>query len=631
MVNWCKSFREKSHKYTFGSVDWLIKQRWLLSVMVCATVVVVVRYIFKRQSRDEDWPSYLVFGIATVLGFFVSYMVLHYVRPISGMKEYVEYLVEVLQRTMQDEELIVLASTPNPGLSDYLLASETEQPGHYYQRYKCALSAALERGARITYRILPWGERFPQSLGELDENTPLMRFCAPFIARLPIARKERYKEELLTLMGRARKALRPTSPVIKDSKGFLVIWHETRGFFGVYDATGGELRIRGIKILEPLFLTILREVCELIQPVNEKQKITFDLVRENRALIRGSIDWLWTNNRPLYKSLFLMGNSIAAGQLGEVCRRNLAKTGILKKRYVDLWASSCCSIFRLDSEYLFTDFHTSHQLDRVFPIFHENLLLAQKLKVPNGGKVLDIGFGAGIFSIVAARRGALRVYASDINPNAWAYAKFGAIINEVEEKIDFRIGGTFEPFSGLGTPAFDLICSNPPFLPIPSGMPYYIHSNGCEDGMAVIRKIVAGLEKYVRPGGLFQMVAMSLGNGVRDTLVSQLLKQTFTGKTVSVLITQLKEPLPLNRYCDNLRNRTVNAGFMQEENAKSLLSEWESNQTKNGRTHLHYIYVEVNFGQQKSFDVVDDYTGTEDLRRTIRSEYGFPDGIQWET
>ena len=47
--------------------------------------------------------------------------------------------------------------------------------------------------------------------------------------------------------------------------------------------------------------------------------------------------------------------------------------------------------------------------------------------------------------------------ATDINPKAINYAHFNAILNGVEEKMDFRVGDLFAPVKGM---KFDLIIWN---------------------------------------------------------------------------------------------------------------------------------------------------------------------------
>lgn len=68
------------------------------------------------------------------------------------------------------------------------------------------------------------------------------------------------------------------------------------------------------------------------------------------------------------------------------------------------------------------------------------LTLLEKYIKPNA-KVLDIGTGSGILSAAAAKLGAEKIIAADINPIAVETAKATAKLNNIIEKTEFRVGG----------------------------------------------------------------------------------------------------------------------------------------------------------------------------------------------
>lgn len=83
-------------------------------------------------------------------------------------------------------------------------------------------------------------------------------------------------------------------------------------------------------------------------------------------------------------------------------------------------------------------------------------------------EVLDIGTGNGILALVAAKLGASRVVATDINPEAVANAKENAKILGFEKTIEVRQVSQENPeaFSIIKSDKrFDLIVSNPPYTP----------------------------------------------------------------------------------------------------------------------------------------------------------------------
>jgi len=77
-----------------------------------------------------------------------------------------------------------------------------------------------------------------------------------------------------------------------------------------------------------------------------------------------------------------------------------------------------------------------------------------------GAAVLDMGTGSGVCALFAARHGG-RVVAVDVSPAAVRCARLNAALNQLEDRIDVRLGDLFDPVAGR---RFDLVLFNPPFL-----------------------------------------------------------------------------------------------------------------------------------------------------------------------
>jgi len=97
-------------------------------------------------------------------------------------------------------------------------------------------------------------------------------------------------------------------------------------------------------------------------------------------------------------------------------------------------------------------------------LFRTGPLLARAVanEIHSGARVLDMGSGSGIVSVLAARAGA-EVWAVDANPEAVRATKASAAMNGFH--VDARRGDLFAP---LGEERFDLIAFNPPFFERPS-------------------------------------------------------------------------------------------------------------------------------------------------------------------
>lgn len=97
-----------------------------------------------------------------------------------------------------------------------------------------------------------------------------------------------------------------------------------------------------------------------------------------------------------------------------------------------------------------------HFTSRVFARF-----LSRPGVVPQGGSVLDLGTGSGLLAIVAARSGARRVVAIDINPAAVHCARANAARYGLQSIMEVLEGNSFTPVAGE---RFDLVVCNPPYF-----------------------------------------------------------------------------------------------------------------------------------------------------------------------
>ena len=126
--------------------------------------------------------------------------------------------------------------------------------------------------------------------------------------------------------------------------------------------------------------------------------------------------------------------------------------------------------------------------------------------------VLDLGAGAGVGAVFAARRGA-RVKGVDINPAAVRCARINALLNRLEDRIQVFEGDLFAPVKGE---RFDLILFNPPFY---RGQPRHALDHAWR-GVDVFERFAAQLGQMLNPGGGCLLVLSSDGDG--DELLSLL-------------------------------------------------------------------------------------------------------------
>lgn len=139
-------------------------------------------------------------------------------------------------------------------------------------------------------------------------------------------------------------------------------------------------------------------------------------------------------------------------------------------------------------------------------------------RLTSDARVLDLCTGSGVLAIAAARRRVAEVVAVDISTRAMMAVRLNARLNGVS--IRTARGDLFAP---VQRERFDLIVSNPPYLPGESDdLPRYGPARAWEggrDGRLVIDRICNGAREHLRPGGSVLLVHSSVC-GVQQTVDS---------------------------------------------------------------------------------------------------------------
>jgi SAM-dependent methyltransferase len=115
---------------------------------------------------------------------------------------------------------------------------------------------------------------------------------------------------------------------------------------------------------------------------------------------------------------------------------------------------------------------------------------------------LDLCAGTGVAAFVAARSCAKHAWAFDITARATHFAEFNRRLNDIPNVTPAQ-GDLYEP---AGAQTFDRIVAHPPYLPV--YRPHFVFDSGGQDGERIVRRIIEGLPKYLRPGGRFFALTM---------------------------------------------------------------------------------------------------------------------------
>ena len=126
-----------------------------------------------------------------------------------------------------------------------------------------------------------------------------------------------------------------------------------------------------------------------------------------------------------------------------------------------------------------------------------------------GREVLDLCAGTGILALTAARLGA-RATAIDVSRRAVLNARLNARLNRLE--LSVLRGDLFEPVDGR---RFDLVVSNPPYIPAPPGEVTRGAARAWDagpDGRALLDRICDRAAEHLRSGGRILLVHSSLSD-----------------------------------------------------------------------------------------------------------------------
>ena len=134
--------------------------------------------------------------------------------------------------------------------------------------------------------------------------------------------------------------------------------------------------------------------------------------------------------------------------------------------------------------------------------------------LPSEPRVLELCTGSGCIAVTLARRfPEARVLATDVSEGALAVARRNMLRYGVGDRVALRLGDMWEPVEALAAGrSFDLILSNPPYIPteeIPAmGRHVAEHEphlalDGGADGLDLHRRILQSAADHLAPGGRF--------------------------------------------------------------------------------------------------------------------------------
>ena len=264
-----------------------------------------------------------------------------------------------------------------------------------------------------------------------------------------------------------------------------------------------------------------------------------DYPEKERCIVR----FLFLGKRILRKESCLSEDEVNSLETMGILNRegdNICLNNIRLIPYMDLLIF--CDFFFKDTEL---------KTDHVW-IGDDSIYLSKVIMTKKNKKVLEIGTGSGILSLVMAQRDN-QVLAVDISERAVKLAKINAILNGMSDRVEVIHSDLFESVNDK----FDLVVSNPPFLPISMDREYFFAGGGRE-GTEVIKKIITSVGAYLNTKGEVYILGGGFGIDEKIFLFNDL-KEYFIKKRCDVNVFILKK----NRALNELRHLKHELGIIE--------------------------------------------------------------------
>jgi len=205
------------------------------------------------------------------------------------------------------------------------------------------------------------------------------------------------------------------------------------------------------------------------------------------------------------------------------------KTDFRREKHPDHW------LHRFEDLLIKTDPYTLQDPGRVLVLGWgcgtQMNYMARHPEIVRGKKVFEPFAGSGPMGFLALKLGAAHVDLLDINPRAITFQRDNARLNGFPESAYTLYEGDIASFQS--EEQYDAIFANPPFIPIPSGVPGALHSAGGCDGNRLIVALLARMGELLRPDGEAMLYAFQIENE-HGPLMLQAIDQTIRSRPVEL-------------------------------------------------------------------------------------------------
>lgn len=148
----------------------------------------------------------------------------------------------------------------------------------------------------------------------------------------------------------------------------------------------------------------------------------------------------------------------------------------------------------------------------------DSLLLAGAIAGSKHRRILDLGCGAGLQGLLAARE-AKEAVLTDIDDLSLSLSALNAVLNDVSHALSIRRGSFYEPVVGE---QFDTIVVLPPYVPSVDASGTSSTVDGGRDGLEFIRPLLRQAAEHLTDGGEFIAICQLLCNDSGPLLMNEL-------------------------------------------------------------------------------------------------------------
>ncbi len=319
---------------------------------------------------------------------------------------------------------------------------------------------------------------------------------------------------------------------------------------------------------------------------------------EAAALLRSGLSDWHARTPARYARIFIYGKPLFVQRSERALFDQLAAHGLVERIGPSV-VQPCVRLFPLYGRFIATDLLSRKEPDQVFSLMFEQVYFVRNFDVRPDDAVLELCVGSGVNSLFAADA-ARTVTALDINPRALAFARFNQALGPAPHPLELLEGSLFEPVPGGRT--FDTVLVNPPFELVPEDETWFLHSDGGEDGLDIVRLLLADLPTYLAEDGRFQIITWTPATADGALLVD-LVRDALPGHRLSV---HLLDAAPLEDHLGPFRESPHYEAFRARLAARGI-------------TDVHFMYIHTAPSAAPGVEIVAP-------RAEIEAAHGLADG-----